>query len=400
MLVAVLYFYSCLVITDGASRRYIELVPPNLDDWEMVMFSNQQTQDRRNEPYTPSIDQRTEPLVEHTRLGAIELGEIVYRGVESIIFESENLPHLLVKYQANCDELGDVHPLIYDYWLMKEAFQVGLAPEPIFLSPATLLIDDDSLQKISFSMDRDMFENCVQERGTVRYMVMRKSAGIDLNSLRGYFKDGIMPMRVASEILVHVIHALARMHDNLGIVHGDIHPGNILVESDAESVRIVFVDFGRASRDRRDCTNERINEVGAWFHPLCSPWQIDGRTWSRRDDVYKAVHMFASLINPFEYGIREQVFFDQIGPSETIARKRDNFMFVMAPPVTIEGVSYASTFNPIVHAVKDSTADPIQLALQLRVIQRNATHAVDDINAPIPYADIVNGFRSIQQILR
>ena len=393
-------------------RRYIEPITVNLTQWESFIVAAQEVEDEENDIHAPAIEDIDGPLLEYTTVGMLELGEIIHTGHESVIFEVINRPEFLVKYQVNCDELSDgtgkpIHPLVYDYWMMREASMIGLAPEPIFLSPAALLVDVYGIvtnRKFPFTMSSGDFLECLANEGAVRYMVMERSAGENLHRYKRRYPYRVVPMLNASEITIKVIQALEQLHEDAGIFHGDIHSGNILIEqgSDGEvdNFKIQLIDFGRARRVDPNMTNDRIFEVGKWFHQLCSPWQIDGRAWSRRDDIYKTIHVFATLINPPEYDVREAAFLQMNDPRTAVGIKRDANIFVMAPPVMVEDKYFSSRFHPLLFATRKIPARMIQVSKHLEEIQNCITEQLDDINGVIPYGKIVANLRAVIDLVR
>ena len=385
-------------------RRYVEPVTGNLTRWESFMLATQELEDEQNDIHTPTVEGLDGPLLEYTSVGMLELGEIIHTGHESVIYKTINRPELLVKYQVNCDEIRDgakpIHPLVYDYWMMREASMFEIAPEPIFLSPAALLVDVYGPvvnRKFPFTMSSADFLECLANEGSVRYMVMRKSEGASLHDYRKQFRHHVVPIANASEITIRIIQALEQLHEDAGIVHGDIHVGNILIEQvdNSTDIRVVLIDFGRARRVDRSLTNDRVNPVGKWMHQLCSPWQIDGREWARRDDIYKTIHLFSTIINPGEYSVREEIFLLLCSPDVAVGVKRDAYMFVMAPPVMIDEKLYGSKFHPIMYATRNRPERMVPLSNELDEIQHKVTAQLDDINADIPYRELVDHFRSV-----
>ncbi len=58
--------------------------------------------------------------------GSLNLDYVAYKGYESVIFTVNESENLLVKFQADCDELGwSIHPLIRDYWLVSMQIRSG-----------------------------------------------------------------------------------------------------------------------------------------------------------------------------------------------------------------------------------------------------------------------------------
>lgn len=202
-MLAFLFLLSSSILADvpleslHEHRRYLdeysERFLSNLSDWERDLIAHQQSQDEVNDIFTPAADNPREPLVEFTGIGLLDLDHIVYRGRQSVIYTTHNRPDLLVKYQANCGEIrntsGAIHPLILDYKFMRESYELGLSPEPMFLSPAALLGSVHGFgnnRKYKFRMTGDEFYQCLEDGGSVRYMVMRKSDGETVDR----FRDG------------------------------------------------------------------------------------------------------------------------------------------------------------------------------------------------------------------
>ena len=81
--------------------------------------------DKQFDPFTPmmiydsgseSDDENDGSLTETTNLGIIKLGKVLHKGFDSVVFEIERYPDLLIKYQLQCDEFDfDIHPLLRDF---------------------------------------------------------------------------------------------------------------------------------------------------------------------------------------------------------------------------------------------------------------------------------------------
>ena len=95
-----------------------------------------------------------------------------------------------------------------------------------------------------------------------------------------------MVLRVASEAL----SILKELHSR-GLVHGDVHPKNFMFDSEldpAQSLRII--DFGRAEPflDKHGKPfRDEPKDNGSWNMALLSPWEIQGRRRTRRDDLFR-----------------------------------------------------------------------------------------------------------------
>ena len=391
--------------------RFEEVRSPDFLDQLSVLdkaiLANQTAADQRNDLYTPLEDYPEDRLEELTPFGILKLGEPLYKGYESVVYTVENRPDLIIKYQAMCHDLGKpmLHPLVTDFWYSKKANQLGIAPEPLFLSPPAQLCDVLSRErnkKFPFTIPEKNLNSCLEQGGIVRYMILRRSEGLNLHQFRRrHFPNGIVPMKTAASILILIIRALSVLHDSGKIVHGDIHLGNILMDPVApgsSQYRVLLIDFGRAMMDDRSLTNDRVNKPGEWNHQLCSPWQVDGRAWSRRDDVYKAVHGFAALINPTQFYIREHWMLKRMRIRDQVQMKKERFMFFMAHPVVENEIRYDSDFDPILNTASGDFTRLIQIEDELRQIQSLVTFALDDINASISYDELVRRLERLATI--
>ncbi|MEO8335163.1 MAG: lanthionine synthetase LanC family protein, partial [bacterium] len=100
------------------------------------------------------------------------------------------------------------------------------------------------------------------------YLVMELIAGVDAASAMDEVRDRstVVQQRASLEIARAVCASYAELH-SLGVLHGDVHPRNVLVQRDG-SVRLI--DFGFASGMREGLPVPRIGERGGvafFFEP-------------------------------------------------------------------------------------------------------------------------------------
>jgi eukaryotic-like serine/threonine-protein kinase len=158
-------------------------------------------------------------------------------------------------------------------------------------------------------------ENIIKVRETgetedgVVYMVMDYLAGPTLADL---IASGPLPFAKAVAVMIQVARGLGRAHD-LGIVHRDIKPDNIILEpvEDGEG-RVKILDFGLA-RMKGDM---RLTQTGQVFGTpeYVSPEQATGGTASPASDLYGVGIMFyETLVGhlPFE-GAATQVMLSHL----------------------------------------------------------------------------------------
>ena len=263
--------------------------------------------DENNDAYTPimtndSGSTETSDMTEITPLGIIKLGKLVHVGYDTIVYEIEGYPDILIKYQLQCTDLGfDIHPLLRDFWYMTEAHAWDIAPRPIFVSPPGVVCETTTGKCHGMSIRSLDLIKCRSEGGVARYMIMERAKGVTLHQLRASkygSPRGVMNIPNALTITYNVINTLARLHETAGIVHGDIHTGNIVI--DVVGNKLQLIDFGRAFRRTRQ-PEEPIYSRGAHHEFMNSLWQIEGYDWAARDDIIKKIQMLAHLMHPYCY---------------------------------------------------------------------------------------------------
>ena len=104
-----------------------------------------------------------------------------------------------------------------------------------------------------------------------------------------------------------------------GFVHGDIHYENFVFgpvpsaeghfPDPAEAVEsVALIDFGRASpfiTDEGHHTDKENTSYGVgWNSAFLSPFELDGGTKTRRDDIFRLAEMALQLLGPDDQFIR------------------------------------------------------------------------------------------------
>jgi hypothetical protein len=302
----------CLLNVRPGSRRAIHTQAPfiyrelsYLDSDMKQRYELQKRIDRINTLYLPRLDEAGE----HWPGGYLELGEPSYRGRQSIVYPIRDNPSLFLKYQADCEEIYDkkLHPLLLEFWYGKKASAFGISPDVLFLSPPVAF--DSKADKLTrFHMSREKREKCEMGGGTVRFAVLhRLQTCIDLYTFRDRFPGGRVPFPMAIKIGISLIEHLQRLHFEAQIFHGDIHPGNIMIDgADLSDFRVWLIDFGRSRANLPARSKEPVYCPFTWVSSMMSPWQIEGYEWSARDDVFNAIRTLALLINGNEYSEYER----------------------------------------------------------------------------------------------
>ena len=249
-------------------------------------------------------------------LGNLTLGRRIAKGYFAVIFEVIERPDLLIKYQCNCDQMDDdVHPLLLDFWLGSEASRAGLSPQPHFVSPAAAFPLERTMKTDIWLENDDEWASCRDKGGVFRYLLI-DNAGSSLGQVMTTLPDGRFDVGQSLDLGIKLIVLLQSLH-KIGIVHGDVHPGNICLGKDGN---LQLIDFGCSFYTELERDAQVIDSL-SFVHPGLSPWQLQGRQTARRDDVYKAMSLMAHLMIGPKYSALAE-FKEKIGGRELMAWKQ------------------------------------------------------------------------------
>jgi len=377
-------------------------------------------EDIRLDKYTPDLDEEYHETI--PTVGTINVGKRVYRGLETILFEattpgiqisestdvesdsgddegSSSRPmtshqesgEWLIKYQVNYDQSESfVHPLIRDYWYSSDASKLGLAPQPLFLSPPAGLPKNPT-RKTSFALSGEMRLFCRATKRNVRFMVTERLIGESLDTFRRRFSEYRAPLAAALELGVMIVDGLKRLHA-IDIAHGDIHAGNIFVEFKPNSTSgdidfgTKFIDFGRAFKvDKGMLSNRKIYPRGKFSSYLYSHWIIEGYLQGKRDDLLRAVQAIATISN----GVSLQQFeqnLEKHSMDELIEWKKTGFWF--EPPYSLSPIDALDVTEEIKAEVKE---------ILLRVM--DLIRDCNDITKPLPYDEVISLFQLATRLI-
>ncbi|MBQ7667115.1 MAG: protein kinase, partial [Kiritimatiellae bacterium] len=140
-------------------------------------------------------------------------------------------------------------------------------------------------------------------------MVMRYAPGVTLSKWRRQFPDGVVPPDLALEIGRQVAAALDYAHGER-IVHRDIKPGNVMVETvaaeprpldhgqGAPTLRVRILDFGLAA-EIRSSMSRVSTEAGdtSGTRPYMAPEQWLGKKQDGRTDQYALACVLYELLS-------------------------------------------------------------------------------------------------------
>jgi len=124
----------------------------------------------------------------------------------------------------------------------------------------------------------------VDEKGGPPYVVMEYLEGDSLASLLS--PDALLRLDACFAITRQIADAMATVHDQ-GLVHRDLKPDNVFVQSDDGGVSIKLVDFGQA-KFQLDNNSMLRTQAGAIIGTprYMAPEQIRGQQVDHRCDIY------------------------------------------------------------------------------------------------------------------
>jgi hypothetical protein len=222
-------------------------------------------------------------------------------------------PLVVVKYFTDCHlriKNGavsfDQHPLVREWKFMSILNGAGITPEVYYVSPPAVLKSSGEFGTSRFlgNFLIDNMNQCLRLGTHVRYLVQEK---VDESVHEYVAKRGRHHAAQFTENLLLVtsrlVDVLATLHKK-GIVHGDIHAGNVMLQKTAEgSSRVVLIDFEHAEfmieGFEKPLVGEPPSDLGV---SLLSPWQLQGYRKGPRDDIYRAIEMLARALSRNRFG--------------------------------------------------------------------------------------------------
>ena len=118
----------------------------------------------------------------------------------------------------------------------------------------------------------------------VLFLAMRYVEGTDLKVM--IERDGALDVNTSLSVITQIAGALDAAH-NLGLIHRDVKPANVLVERSGESdgPRIYLTDFGLT---KHGSSRSGITATGAFIGTIdyIAPEQIEGNPVDARTDIY------------------------------------------------------------------------------------------------------------------
>ena len=126
----------------------------------------------------------------------------------------------------------------------------------------------------------------------IPYIVMEYVDGVTLREMLNDSPSGTLDPVEAAHIVQQVLEALDYSHD-MGIVHRDIKPGNVMVTDDGD-VKVMDFGIARAVADTQATMTQTQAVVGTAQY--ISPEQARGETVDKRSDVYSTGCLLFELL--------------------------------------------------------------------------------------------------------
>ena len=126
----------------------------------------------------------------------------------------------------------------------------------------------------------------------IPYIVMEYVDGRTLREVLNDSEDGYLEPTDAAFIVQQVLEALDYSHD-MGIVHRDIKPGNVMI-SDTGEVKVMDFGIARAIADTQATMTQTQAVIGTAQY--ISPEQARGETVDKRSDVYSSGCLLFELL--------------------------------------------------------------------------------------------------------
>jgi serine/threonine-protein kinase len=116
------------------------------------------------------------------------------------------------------------------------------------------------------------------------YMIMDYAKGLPLSRL---IKAQSLEFPIALEVIKQACEGIGHAHKQ-GVIHRDLKPGNIMVDTEAKPVSVRIVDFGIAKLIKHNNEQSFLTQAGQVFGSpaYMAPEQLQGHALDTRVDIY------------------------------------------------------------------------------------------------------------------
>lgn len=299
---------------------YSDKAMTGLDKQTRQLALLQVSDDIDNMKSSPQLGYRLEYIEGGIPSPIHRVDQVITNRIETVIMTVQGMPDKVIKYQTNCQALyggNEVHPILREYWISRfvdeesarwlrehggSDLSYQVSPRVFFVSPPAAL-DMTRTMKTDFAMDPTMRRNCVRRGATVRYMIMERT-GSNTEDFMSLYDESTnrVDFKLGMRILHQVILRLRILH-SIGVVHGDIHMGNIVRALGGDRGQFLLIDYGLAFFKP---LGTQVSENRAFTDQfrgssITTHWEMMGYTKSYRDDILRAMMTVGRIMNGPEY---------------------------------------------------------------------------------------------------
>jgi serine/threonine protein kinase len=253
-----------------------------------------------------------------------------------------------------------------------------------FLSPP-VKFGSSITEKTNFKLKPGERRACAwHPKSAVRFMLMERAKYTVHDLIDSHHRRGQrVPLVKAIQVMEQTIGALRHLHAR-GIVHGDIHTGNVAIIDRKGEEKIALIDFGYARfEDEGKLLPDLIYQPMKETHCLFSHWNSLGARSSYRDDVFKTPLLGAYTMNGAGWwthcsGLESR-------PDLMLSFKAHEFFFA------VPGMS-----DPISRLTNVGSAEKAKIRASLtRVLE--LTRAISGIDARPPYQELIDALAAARR---
>ena len=168
---------------------------------------------------------------------SVELGEGVARTRLAVLYQVKSDPNQIIRYQVGEGSGTDCDAVIRHAFFLHFFMNLGFVPRLYYISPAARLPAKPT-SKTDFKQEASDYISLHRRKKTVRFMVIEN---VGRSVFRWVADVGRPSFATGITLLKDLISKLKIIHE-AGIVHGDVHPGNVL-SRELNTGEVSLIDF-------------------------------------------------------------------------------------------------------------------------------------------------------------
>ncbi len=228
------------------------------------------------------------------------------------VFSLSSDPSVAVVYRQFCRRPGVVGFVaengVKDFWFLSYLENSGVVPKVYGISQA--LEGDDLRDRYGVGAHGKLTLRYCSNKilPSIRYIIMERIMGFSVEDL--VRNEGTLSVSASAHLGEQMVNLLERIH-SAGVIHGDVHWGNFIVEEAITSEPwIKMIDFERAAiydaAEFESRSGTWCNSLDQPFPELTinrwnSPWESMRCPPSFRDDMFRVLLTVAAVMHGQEY---------------------------------------------------------------------------------------------------